>query len=82
MFGGTLFFIGLAAFFFFVYGRRKAHNELNSPQSQRLYQQRSPALIALILTHVGTAALGCPASAARDIGRFVSGHGFSRAVEA
>lgn len=24
MFGGTLFFIGLAAFFFFVYGRRKA----------------------------------------------------------
>jgi amino acid transporter len=25
MFGGTLFFIGLAAFFFFVYGRNKAH---------------------------------------------------------
>jgi hypothetical protein len=24
MFGGTLFFIGMAAFFFFVYGRRKA----------------------------------------------------------
>jgi glutamate:GABA antiporter len=24
MFGGTLFFIGLAAFFFFIYGRRKA----------------------------------------------------------
>jgi hypothetical protein len=24
MFGGTLFFIGLAAFFFFVYGRHKA----------------------------------------------------------
>lgn len=24
MFGGTLFFVGLAAFFFFVYGRRKA----------------------------------------------------------
>jgi hypothetical protein len=24
MVGGTLFFIGLAAFFFFVYGRRKA----------------------------------------------------------
>jgi amino acid transporter len=23
MFGGTLFFVGLAAFFFFVYGRRK-----------------------------------------------------------
>jgi hypothetical protein len=23
MFGGTLFFIGLAAFFFFVYGRHK-----------------------------------------------------------
>ena len=23
MFGGTLFFIGLAAFFFFVYGRNK-----------------------------------------------------------
>jgi glutamate:GABA antiporter len=26
MFGGTLFFIGLAAFFFYVYGRRKTHN--------------------------------------------------------
>jgi hypothetical protein len=24
MFGGTLFFVGLAAFFFFVYGRNKA----------------------------------------------------------
>jgi hypothetical protein len=23
MFGGTLFFVGLAAFFFFVYGRKK-----------------------------------------------------------
>jgi hypothetical protein len=28
MFGGTLFFIGLAAFFFFVYGRRKAAQKL------------------------------------------------------
>jgi amino acid transporter len=28
MFGGTLFFIGLAAFFFFVYGRRKAARKL------------------------------------------------------
>ncbi|HYL64614.1 MAG TPA: APC family permease [Candidatus Methylomirabilis sp.] len=28
MFGGTLFFIGLAAFFFFVYGRRKATRKL------------------------------------------------------
>jgi amino acid transporter len=28
MFGGTLFFIGLAAFFFFVYGRRKTANKL------------------------------------------------------
>ena len=27
MFGGTLFFIGLAAFFFYVYGRRKARNK-------------------------------------------------------
>jgi glutamate:GABA antiporter len=27
MFGGTLFFVGLAAFFFFVYGRRKASPE-------------------------------------------------------
>ena len=26
MFGGTLFFIGLAAFFFYVYGSRKAQN--------------------------------------------------------
>jgi hypothetical protein len=24
MFGGTVFFVGLAAFFFFVYGRHKA----------------------------------------------------------
>ena len=43
MFGGTLFFIGLAAFFFFVYGRHKARQAI----------------------HVGTAALGCPASEAR-----------------
>jgi hypothetical protein len=28
MFGGTLFFVGLAAFFFFVYGRRKAARKL------------------------------------------------------
>jgi hypothetical protein len=28
MFGGTLAFIGLAAFFFFVYGRRKAARRL------------------------------------------------------
>ncbi len=28
MFGGTLFFVGLAAFFFFVYGRRKAARTL------------------------------------------------------
>jgi glutamate:GABA antiporter len=28
MFGGTLFFIGLAAFFFFVYGRRKAYQSV------------------------------------------------------
>jgi len=28
MFGGTLFFIGLAAFFFFIYGRRKAARRL------------------------------------------------------
>jgi hypothetical protein len=28
MFGGTLFFIGLAAFLFFVYGRRKAQHRL------------------------------------------------------
>jgi hypothetical protein len=28
MFGGTLFFIGLAAFLFFVYGRRKAARKL------------------------------------------------------
>jgi hypothetical protein len=28
MFGGTLIFIGLAAFFFFVYGRRKTARKL------------------------------------------------------
>jgi hypothetical protein len=28
MFGGTLFFVGLAAFFFFVYGRHKVPHEL------------------------------------------------------
>jgi glutamate:GABA antiporter len=28
MFGGTLFFIGLAAFFFFIYGRRRAARKL------------------------------------------------------
>jgi amino acid transporter len=30
MFGGTLFFVGLAAFFFFVYGRRKLPQEVAS----------------------------------------------------
>ena len=30
MFGGTLAFLGLAAFFFFVYGRRKAARKLAS----------------------------------------------------
>ena len=30
MFGGTLFFIGLAAFFFFVYGKRKAARKLSA----------------------------------------------------
>jgi amino acid transporter len=29
MFGGTLFFIGLAGFFFYVYGHRKARNKVN-----------------------------------------------------
>ncbi|HEX4542346.1 MAG TPA: APC family permease [Candidatus Acidoferrum sp.] len=33
MFGGTLFFIGLAAFFFFVYGRRKAAQKLAAAAS-------------------------------------------------
>jgi hypothetical protein len=28
MFGGTTFFVGLAAFFFFVYGRRKASRRI------------------------------------------------------
>ena len=31
MVGGTLFFIGLAAFFFFVYGRRKALQQIRMP---------------------------------------------------
>jgi len=44
MFGFTLFFLALAAFFFFVYGRNKAPQQI----------------------HVGTAALGCPASEARE----------------
>jgi hypothetical protein len=33
MFGGTAFFIGLAAFFFFVYGRRKAARQLAAAAS-------------------------------------------------
>jgi hypothetical protein len=28
MMGGTLFFVGLAAFFFFVYGRRKVSQKI------------------------------------------------------
>jgi amino acid transporter len=44
MFGFTLFFLALAAFFFFVYGRHKARQQIL----------------------VGTAALGCPASEARE----------------
>jgi amino acid transporter len=38
MFGGTLFFVGLAAFFFFVYGRRK------TPQQVRAGTPAKPAL--------------------------------------
>jgi hypothetical protein len=30
MFGGTLIFLGLAGFFFFIYGRRKAARKLAS----------------------------------------------------
>ena len=30
MFGGTLFFVALAAFFFFVYGRRKVRHEIHA----------------------------------------------------
>jgi len=33
MFGGTLAFIGLAAFFFFIYGRRKSARKLASAAS-------------------------------------------------
>ncbi|MGA7753900.1 MAG: amino acid permease, partial [Candidatus Sulfotelmatobacter sp.] len=33
MFGGTLFFVGLAAFFFFVYGRRKAVRQIQMAES-------------------------------------------------
>jgi glutamate:GABA antiporter len=40
MFGGTLFFVGLAAFFFFVYGRRKALKGLHS-----LAQDVSPGFV-------------------------------------
>jgi hypothetical protein len=36
MFGGTLFFIGLAAFFFFVYGRRKAARQLLLAKNEAL----------------------------------------------
>jgi glutamate:GABA antiporter len=41
MVGGTLFFVGLAAFFFFVYGRRKAPKERHS-----LAQDVSPGMTA------------------------------------
>jgi glutamate:GABA antiporter len=41
MIGGTIFFIGLAAFFFFVYGRRKAPKERHS-----LAQDVSPGFTA------------------------------------
>ncbi len=35
MFGGTLFFIGLAAFFFFVYGRRKGMQKIIAAAASR-----------------------------------------------
>jgi amino acid transporter len=38
MVGGTLFFVGLAAFFFFVYGRRKA--------VQRIHLETTPAVVS------------------------------------
>jgi ABC-type antimicrobial peptide transport system permease subunit len=38
MFGGTLFFIGLAAFFFYVYGRNKAPEGRRSGVKEGSYQ--------------------------------------------
>jgi len=35
MFGGTLFFVGLAAFFFFIYGRRKVRVEIGRGSGAR-----------------------------------------------
>jgi hypothetical protein len=34
MFGGTAFFIGLAAFFFYVYGRNKAPQNVSVPVAE------------------------------------------------
>jgi amino acid transporter len=44
MFGGTAFFVGLAAFFFFVYGRRKAP-DLAAARSKNLDAARSAQLL-------------------------------------
>ncbi|HKU25568.1 MAG TPA: APC family permease, partial [Candidatus Sulfotelmatobacter sp.] len=44
MVGGTLFFVGLAAFFFFVYGRRKTRQAVNFPaRNQSISVERSSA---------------------------------------
>ena len=34
MFGGTMFFVGMAAFFFFIYGRRKTQQMVTHAESE------------------------------------------------
>jgi len=41
MFGGTALFIGLAAFFFFVYGGRKEGGKLQALESESWERRRS-----------------------------------------
>jgi len=42
MFGLTAFFVGLAAFFFFVYGRRKGHTDVSPDVLVRVGERSSP----------------------------------------
>jgi len=43
MFGGTLFFVGLAAFFFYVYGRRKVPRPIHLAPGEPVPVERSSA---------------------------------------
>ena len=80
MFGGTLFFIGLAAFFFFVYGRRKALKRIRLRRSHHRYRQAKFAVECFLILTMWEAAIGYPRAQLARFGKIRIRVRFSRAV--